>query len=204
MNIKAMKNTPVYLGCFFLLIFLCSNLRADESRIIKADRQALAEMNASGVSSKIISAKEQLSDDLGMEADQRHKDLEGIIIPLVPDGQGHLLADVLINNKIHASLIVDTGSPLVLLTSSFIQKLGLNLSQSNVGYVEVLNGKYKAAAVSLDSIKLGGAQGQDVSAVVLLEDSKEIKDGLLGLSFLSKFHFTLDQTGQKLILRRLE
>ena len=55
-------------GCFFasLLILLCSNVRADESDIIKADRQALAEANATGISSKIIAAKEQLSDDLGM------------------------------------------------------------------------------------------------------------------------------------------
>ena len=110
-----------------LLLFVCSNVCADESDIIKADRQALAEANATGISSKIIAAKEQLSDDLGMEADQRRKDLEGIIIPLVPDGQGHLLADVLINNKIHASLVVDTGSPVVMLTSSFVQKLGLDL-----------------------------------------------------------------------------
>ena len=93
---------------------------------------------------------------------------------------------------------------MVMLTSSFIQKLGLDPSNLIAGYVEVLNGKYKAAAVSLDSIKLGGAKAQDVNATVLLEDSKEIKDGLLGLSFLSKFHFTLDQTGQKLILRKLE
>ncbi len=196
----------MYLGCFFvsLLIFLCSNIRADESDIVKADRQALAEANAAGISSKIMAAKERLSDDLGMEADQRRKDAEGTIIPLVPDGQGHLLAEVLINGKIHASLVVDTGSPVVMLTSAFIQKLGLDLSQSNEGYVEVLNGKYKAAAVSLNSVKLGGIQAQDVSAAVLLEDSKGIKDGLLGLSFLSKFHFTLDQTGQRLILRKLE
>jgi len=39
---------------------------------------------------------------------------------------------------------------------------------------------------------------------IMLEDSKEIKDGLLGLSFLSKFHFTLDQAGQRLILKKLE
>jgi len=202
-----MRSAYLYLGCLFasLLVLLCSNVRADESDVIKADRQALAEADATGISSKIIAAKEQLSDDLGIEADQRRKDLEGIIIPLVPDGQGHLLADVLINNKIHASLVVDTGSPVVMLTSSFIQKLGLDLGQSNEqGYVEVLNGKYKAVAVSLDSVQLGRAQAQDVSATVLLEDSKEIKDGLLGLSFLSKFHFTLDQIGQKLILRKLE
>ena len=91
-----------------------------------------------------------------------------------------------------------------MLTSPFVQKLGLDLSQSNEGYVEVLNGKYKAVEVSLDDIKLGDARAQDVSATILLEDNKEIKDGLLGLSFLSKFHFTLDQTGQKLILRKLE
>lgn len=205
MNIKAMRNVRLYVGYFFasLLIFLSFNVRADESDVVKADRQALAEADATGISSKIIAAKEQLSDDLGTEADQKRKDLEGIIIPLVPDGQGHLLADVLINGKTHASLVVDTGSPVVMLTSAFIQKLGLDLSQSSKGYVEVLNGKYKAASVSLDSVKLGGTQAQDVGAAILLEDSKGIKDGLLGLSFLSKFHFTLDQTGQKLILRKL-
>ncbi len=185
----------------FILLPL-TNVRADESDIVKADRQALAEANAGGISSKILAAKEQLSDDLGVEADQRRKDTEGAIIPLVSDGQGHLLADVLINNKIQASLVVDTGSPVVMLTSSFVEKLGLDLGQSNKGYVEVLNGKYKATAVSLDSIKLGGAQARDVATTVLLEDIKGIKDGLLGLSFLSKFHFTLDQTGQKLILKK--
>ncbi len=201
-----MRNAHLYLGCFFAfwLVLLCLDVRADESDVIKADRQALAEANATGISSKIIAAKEQLSDDLAVLADQRRKDLEGIIIPLVPDDQGHLLADVLINGKIHAFLVVDTGSPVVMLTSSFIQKLGLDLKQSNKGYVEVLNGRYKAASVSLDSVKLGEAQAQDVDATVLLEDSKGINDGLLGLSFLSKFHFTLDQAGQKLILRKLE
>jgi clan AA aspartic protease (TIGR02281 family) len=200
MNVKAILSA----GAVIAGLLVSFDLRADESDIIKADRQALADANATGISSKIIIAKEQLSDDLGLVAEQRRKDLEGIIIPLAPDGQGHLLAQVLINGNIHASLVVDTGSPVVMLTSSFIKKLGLDLSQANTGYVEVLNGKYKAAAVSLDSVKLGDAQAQDVNATVLLEDSNEIRDGLLGLSFLSKFHFTLDQTGQKLILRKLE
>lgn len=201
MNVKAV----IIAGVTFTGLFLCMNARADESDIVKADRQALLEANTTGISSKIFAAKEQLSDDLGLLEDQKRKDLEGVVIPLVPDGQGHFLADVLINGDIHASLVVDTGSPVVMLTSSFVNKLGLDLSQSRTGYVEVLNGKYKAAAVSLDSVKLGDAQAQDIYATVLLEDSgKDIRDGLLGLSFLSKFHFTLDQTGQKLILRKLE
>jgi len=196
--------TRVGILAALLLILLCRNSCAGESDTIKADRQALADAIATGISSKIIAARERLSDDLGMEADQWRKDVTGISIPLVPDGQGHFLADVLINNKIHASLVVDTGSPVVLLTSAFIQKLDLDLSQSNVGYVEVLNGRYKAAAISLNTVKLGEAQVNDVSAIVLMEDSKEISDGLLGLSYLSKFHFTLDQKGQKLVLRKPE
>jgi len=186
----------------FTAIFLNSNVFADDSDLIKSDRQALVDAKSTGASSKIIEAKERLSDDLAMEADQQRKDMEGVTIPLVPDGQGHLLADVLINNKVHATLIVDTGSPVLMLNSSFIQKLGIDPSQSASGYVEVLNGKYKATSVSLDSVRLGGAKAQDVDATVLMESSKEIKDGLLGMSFLSKFHFTLDQTGQELILKK--
>jgi clan AA aspartic protease (TIGR02281 family) len=199
-----MRGPQVFPGCLFALLLVPSfNALADqESDIIKADRQFLLEAKAAGDPSKIIAAKEQLSDDLGREADQRRSDAEGVAIPLTPDGQGHLLADVLINNKIHASLVVDTGCPVVMLTSSFIQKLGLDLSQSNTGYVEILNGKYKAAEVSLNTVKLGAAQAGDVTATILLENAKEIKDGLLGLSFLSKFHYTLDQTGQQLILRK--
>jgi clan AA aspartic protease (TIGR02281 family) len=198
------KNNIKIAISFFMMSFVCLNIYADESDIIKADRQALADVSASGDSSKILAAKEQLSDDLGMEADQRRQDAEGISIPLVPDGQGHFLADVLINNRVHASLVVDTGSPVIMLTSSFVQALGLDVSKSNTGYVELLNGKYKAAEISLGSLKLGDAEAHDVQATVLLEDNKEIKDGLLGLSFLSKFHFTLDQKDQKLILRKLE
>lgn len=196
--------SSVFLGLiFFAGVLVPLDVYADESDIVKADRQALAEAEASGSTSKVLAAKEQLSDDLANEVNQKRKDLEGIVIPLVPDGQGHLMADVLINYKTHAFLIVDTGSPIVMLTSSFVEKLGLDLSQSSQGYVEVLNGKYKAAQVSLDSIKVGTAEARDINTTVLLQSNKEIKDGLLGMSFLSKFHFTLDQTGQKLILKKL-
>ena len=194
-----------------ILLLFISKACADDSEIIKADRQALAEANATGVFSKILAAKEQLSDDLGAEADQRRKEADlklkeaqGFTIPLIPDGQGHFLADVLINNRVHASLVVDTGSPVVMLTADFVRKLDLDISQSHVGYVEVLNGKYKAAAVSLDNVRVGNAKASDIGATVLLEGNKEIRDGLLGMSFLSRFHFTLDEKGQKLILRKAE
>ena len=68
MTIKIPSVISVLIG-----MFICFNIFAadDESAMIKADRQALAEANTTGISSKIIAAKEQLSDDLGMEADQK-------------------------------------------------------------------------------------------------------------------------------------
>lgn len=196
-----------YLGYLIAVIFLVPGLKvqaAEESDMIKSDRRALAAAMASGSSSKIMAAKEQLSDDLAIEKDRRRRDAQGTTIPLVADGQGHFLAEVLINNSVHASLVVDTGAPVIMLTSAFLQKLNLDTGPSKRGYVELLNGKYKSAAVSLNSVELGQAQAHDVSAVVLLEDGKVIGDGLLGLSFLSRFHFTIDQAGKKLVLRKPE
>ncbi len=183
----------------FLLSF---NAYAEESEMIKADRRALAEAIASGSSSRIIAAKAQLSDDLSLEAEQRRKDQEGVKIPLISDGHGHLMANVLINGHVPALLIVDTGSPVVMLNASFVEKLGVDLSQSPKGYVEILDGKYEAAAVALNSVQVGDMKAQDITTAVLLKENKKVGDGLLGLSFLNKFHFTLDHKGQKLILRK--
>jgi clan AA aspartic protease (TIGR02281 family) len=155
-----------------------------------------------------LAAKEQLSDDLGAMAQRKREDADGINIPLMTDNTGHFYVEVVLNNNVHASLIVDTGAPVVLLSSRFIQLLDLNVKSAPKGFVTVLNGKYQAAEISLNSLQLGDAEGKDVTVAVLLEDNKEIegafKDGLLGLSFLSKFHFALDQEGQRLILRKNE
>jgi len=193
---------------YFLLFLLVPTMLWAQSDVITNDRQALKDAEADGSPSKILAAKEQLSDDLGAQAERKREDAAGINIPLVADNTGHFFVDVVLNNNVHASLIVDTGAPVVLLSSRFIQLLDLNVQTAPKGRVTVLTGKYKAAEVSLSSLQLGDAEGTDITAAVLLEDNKEIegafKDGLLGLSFLSKFHFALDQQGQRLILRKTE
>jgi len=193
---------------FILMALVIPTVLWAESDVITADRLALQEAEAQGSASKILAAKEQLSDDQGSVAQRKREDADGINIPLMTDNAGHFYVDVVLNNNVHASLIVDTGAPVVLLSSRFIQLLDLNVQTAPKGRVTVLTGKYKAAEVSLSSLQLGDAEGTDITAAVLLEDNKEIegafKDGLLGLSFLSKFHFALDQQGQRLILRKTE
>lgn len=194
----------------------------EESTVIKADRRALEEAIQEGISSKILAAREQLSDDLqkisnvthmeinrrqtmlelARNADaQRLNDQKGTSVPLRPDGLGHYCVDVLINNKVHASLLVDTGSPVVTLTLPIASQLDLDLSHSQTGHVVLLSRIVTGALTSLE-LKVGNLRAADVQTVVLLQHVEGAGDGILGLSFLSQFHFTLDERNQRLILRR--
>ena len=196
------KACLIVLAALFVLCIPKSILAQDESDLIKTDRHTLALANKEGISSKIMAARERLSDDMEVEAKVRRKEAEGIAIPLFPDGQGHLYADVLINDKVHASLIVDTGSPTVVLTAPLVAKLGLNLSQAPRGFVNMLSNKYNAAGVFLGSLKVGSVKAVDIRSAALLGPCGGIKDGLLGMTFLRNFHFILDDKDQKLILRK--
>lgn len=118
---------------------------------------------------------------------------------------GHMLVNTVLDGKIPASFVVDTGCPTVLLAASVAKQLGIDLgNMKGVHEVMVLNGKHKVATVILKSIKLGDLEVTNVEAEALLEDSKEMrdgfKDGLLGLSFLNRFNMAVDQEKMKLIL----
>ncbi|MFH1398429.1 MAG: hypothetical protein ABIH27_07770 [Candidatus Omnitrophota bacterium] len=51
-----------------------------------------------------------------------------------------------------------------------------------------------------------GVEAKEVDAAVLLDEVAGIKfkDGLLGMSFLKKFNFKIDQANNRVILERLE
>lgn len=130
------------------------------------------------------------------------------VVIISPDDEGgHLLVNVILNGKIPATLVIDTGSPTILLTAKIAEELGFDLAKiEKAGEIMVLNGMHKVGKVILSSIKLGEVEEYDVEADVLLEYDKEIeeasKDGLLGLSFLKRFHFALDEKDKKLILKK--
>ena len=142
-------------------------------------------------------------------SEEVQEDWDTKIIKVVPDGTGHLLVDVVLNGDVHARLTIDTGAPDVCLTADIARKLGFDLgNMKNIGESMVLNGKHKVAYVRLKSLNLGGAEQENVPAAVFLEDDREISnalnDGLLGLSFLSKFNFTLDKRNSRLILKKVQ
>jgi clan AA aspartic protease (TIGR02281 family) len=134
------------------------------------------------------------------------EDWDDKVIKVTPDGRGHLLVDAVLNGEVHASLMLDTGSPVVCLTADIAGKLGLDPDKmKDIEEIMVLNGKHKVVRVNLKSVDLGGAEQENIPAVVMLDDDKTVadafNDGLLGMSFLGKFYFTLDDKNGELILR---
>lgn len=135
---------------------------------------------------------------------QRNYNADTKAVP-VSAANGHVWAEVSINGNTPGILMVDTGSPTVLLTMGFIKKL--NLTPADLRYVSkisVLNGVHSAAYVVLKSLKIGDVEEVNIPAMILLEPDDHLEkgfhDGLMGLSFLNRFHVTLDQSNGRLLL----
>jgi clan AA aspartic protease (TIGR02281 family) len=92
-------------------------------------------------------------------------------------------------------LLVDTGATSVAIGPALATRLGIVISEPPF-MVDTANGPTSARPVILDSVAVQGASASRVNAVVM-QHLPEGVDGLLGLSFLSRFDMKLDrQTGQ--------
>lgn len=121
-------------------------------------------------------------------------------IPLIPVSGGNFLVDVLINGRVEARLMLDTGASLITLTEEIGQKLGLNTGSSSPELpFNTAGGEEWMPLVALQTVKVGGAVTELVEASV----NKHIKDidGLLGMSFLGDFRFEIDRTNKRLTLK---
>lgn len=121
---------------------------------------------------------------------------------------GHTFADVVLNRRVKASLLLDTGASLVVLTSDIGKKLGIDLEdkKDNIQLITTDGSKVNAKYAILDSISVQGVEAENVEAAILLGEVKEadFKDGLLGMSFLKRFNFKIDHRDKKLILEKLQ
>ena len=117
------------------------------------------------------------------------------------------MVNALLNKKVEAKLLLDTGASTVLLTKRLAEKLGIktNGENKNKGKVRLADGReVDGMYMRLDSVNVQGVEAKDVGTVVLLEHTKtNSHDGLLGMSFLSKFNFQIDTVNKKIILEKL-
>jgi len=95
---------------------------------------------------------------------------------------------VRINDTLDVPFLIDTGATDVVLPSWAAEQLDLPLEHARTGYYSTANGTITQKLVVLDSVALGGARVEKVSAAI----STTMREGLLGLSYFNHFKSNID------------
>jgi len=179
-------------------------VRFSRSQIERIERSSAGE--STSIQKKWEEKKQKALDK--EKEEQLKKELEPKQVD-VQQQSGHVVVDVLINKKIKASLILDTGATYVVLTHAMAQKMNVDLDDvpgANVEMVLADGSKVKAKYMLLDTVSAQGVEAKNVAAAVLPADvaDAKFKDGLLGMSFLKNFVFKVDQKNNKLVLEKAQ
>lgn len=119
-----------------------------------------------------------------------------IIVPQSRDGHYYMTLDV---NGTPVDFVVDTGASQVVLSQFDARRVGLDPTALNyLGIANTANGQVRTAAVTLDTVTLGGYRDENVRAVV---NGGEMNGSLLGMTYLSRYD-SISITDGELILSR--
>jgi clan AA aspartic protease (TIGR02281 family) len=123
-------------------------------------------------------------------------------VPLHDAHDKHLIVDGILNGRVAGPLLIDTGASYCVVTRTTARKLGLRDGAATRSIpVATANGNVDADLVTIDSLQLHGAQLAGVDAVVM--DAVEPPlIGIIGLSFLRQFRFSVDPAAGTLRLER--
>ncbi|WP_284418862.1 MULTISPECIES: TIGR02281 family clan AA aspartic protease [unclassified Bradyrhizobium] len=90
-------------------------------------------------------------------------------------------------NGITGTFIVDTGASFVTLTRSFADRAKPQMFRTEPVEMQTANGTTSANLATVDSVKLAGVSASSVPTIIASKSIGDGVDGLLGMSFLSRF-----------------
>jgi clan AA aspartic protease (TIGR02281 family) len=121
-----------------------------------------------------------------------------------PRQRGTITLPVTING-VRSVMMLDTGASFVSLKKTFAQKASVAVDQDSTVQLHTANGITEGKLGRASTIQLRSLQAKDV-AVVVQDDAKATfgpgVDGLLGMSFLSRFNVTIDPQTVRIASRR--
>jgi clan AA aspartic protease (TIGR02281 family) len=114
-----------------------------------------------------------------------------------------LIVGATLNGSREARLILDTGASHTIVSPNVAREMGLfSDSLSTSVTVKTAGGPVQAEVLTLAAIRVGQAEAQNVPVGVFeIPDAPAGVDGLLGLTFLSRFLVTIDPDRGELSLR---
>ena len=104
---------------------------------------------------------------------------------------GHPIISQALINGVHAGrFMIDTGATVVVLSSAFAEKIGIHYQEWPACLSQTANGMADGHFGYVDQVALQGVEARHIQTIV----TKNLGgvDGLLGLSFLSRFKINMD------------
>ncbi len=117
----------------------------------------------------------------------------------------HFIINALLDGKVNARLMLDTGATFVVLSPGIARKLGIDIKVVKPDAKMALadGSEVSAKLFKLGRMNVQNVEAKDVDAAVLFKDEPFSGfDGLLGMSFLKLFKFEIDLEKNRLILRK--
>ncbi len=106
---------------------------------------------------------------------------------------GGLVKVPVVINNVSGTFVLDTGASFVVITTSFANKAKIDIEQGSTIHLHTANGVVDGKRGRADMIQLRSLKARAVPVVIEADDAAAYgADGLLGLSFLSRFHMTID------------
>jgi clan AA aspartic protease (TIGR02281 family) len=152
--------------------------------------------------------KKKLRDEAERKRIEEEEENKPVSVSVVRQ-KGHIIVTALLDKKVSADLLMDTGATYVSLSEKIWKKLNKTESSSPENSVELVlaDGKKVTGKLGkLSSLTVQGVEAQDVDVVIIPENAgqENIVDGLLGMSFLNRFNFSVDQNNGTLLLEKLK
>lgn len=111
----------------------------------------------------------------------------------------------LLNERVPAAFLVDTGASYTTITSALAREIGIaDLDQRPRVRFRAASGDIDAPLVRVASIRIRDAYVEDIVVAVCDTCGDGLIDGLLGLNFLQRFKVEIDGPSGKLYLRRAD
>ena len=124
---------------------------------------------------------------------------DGEQVPLASDG-GHFYVIARVDHIPGVHLLIDTGASVSALKPEIARQLGVDFSDDDTVVVQGANSEFNAPRAVLESLAIGEAEVEDLEInIVELGDGIDA-DGLLGMNFLGRFRFFIDQERELLFL----
>jgi aspartyl protease family protein len=105
-------------------------------------------------------------------------------VPLRASGVSTIKVEV---HGVEGTFIVDTGASFMTLSRRFAAQVKPRMLTTGSVQLQTANGTFSATLATLNSVKLAGLSASAVPAIVASNSLGDNTDGLLGMSFLSRF-----------------